>query len=69
MDFIKVAKLGTSVKEVALEGGSRVSDALNAAEVRADGFELRVNGNPVTGDAVLRTGDIVTLVPQIKGGL
>jgi len=68
MDFVKVAKLGTAVKEVAIDSGSVVEDALRAAEVTAEGFEIRINGNPVNLDSSIKTGDILTLVPQIKGG-
>jgi len=68
MDLIKVAKLGTAVKEVALDDGSDVGDALTAADIESDGFEVRVNGNPAELDTVLRSGDIITLIPQIKGG-
>lgn len=68
MDFIKVAKLGSAVKEVALDSGSTVGMALEAADVDAGDFEVRVNGNPVGNDALVRTGDVVTLVPKIKGG-
>jgi len=69
MDFVKVAKLGAAVKEVALEAGSDVGDALRAAEMNGDGFEVRLNGNPVDGGETVKSGDIVTLAPQIKGGM
>jgi sulfur carrier protein ThiS len=68
MDLIKVAKLGSAVKEVALDTGSNIGAALAAAEVDAGGFEVRLNGNPATTTTPVRSGDIVTLIPQIKGG-
>lgn len=69
MNLVKVAKLGTAVKEVALELTANVGDALRAAEIEAGGFEIRVNGNPVEATASVRSGDVITLVPQIKGGM
>jgi sulfur carrier protein ThiS len=68
MELVKVAKLGKKVEEVALESRSNVGDALKAANMTKDGFELRLNGKPVDTGATVRNGDIVTLVPQIKGG-
>lgn len=68
MNLVKVAKLGGAVKEVALENGATIRTALAAAGVSADGFEVRLNGAPAGLDTPVRSGDIVTLVPQIKGG-
>jgi sulfur carrier protein ThiS len=64
--LVKVAKLGAQVKEVMLAEGSEVGDALNAADYEADGFLVRVNGRAEYGK--LRSGDLVTLTPAIKGG-
>jgi|WetSurMetagenome_2_1015567.scaffolds.fasta_scaffold01396_24 sulfur carrier protein ThiS len=65
--MVKVAKLGTAVKEVMLGEGSSVNDALEAAEMEATGFQVRVNGREA-GGACLRSGDVITLVPAVKGG-
>lgn len=63
---VKVAKLGSVVKEVLLAEGSSVNDALAAADMSSDGFQVRVNGREFEG--TLHTGDTITLVPAIKGG-
>lgn len=68
MILVKVAQLGKKVEEVALEDGANVGAALAAAGFRADGFELRLNGATATAATAIRPGDVVTLVPQIKGG-
>jgi sulfur carrier protein ThiS len=68
MLFVKVAQLGAQVREVSLKVDATVDDAIDAADVDVAGFEVRLNGAPAEGDEVVRTGDIVTLVPQIKGG-
>ena len=69
--FVKVARLGSRVTEVYLpdSGEATVAAALAAAEVDPGGYDLRVNGAPTTPSAVLADGDVVTLVPPIKGGV
>lgn len=67
MELVKIAKLGSRVVEVSLENAT-VSDALRASGINAEGFELRVNGVPATLDTQLVESDVVTLVPQIRGG-
>lgn len=64
--FIKVAKLGSAVKEVMLEDGSSIEQALGAAGMLASGYQVRVNGRTECGR--LQDGDTITLVPSIKGG-
>jgi sulfur carrier protein ThiS len=68
MELVKVAKVGAKVEEVALDSGANVGDALRAAGVAPEGFELRLNGTPSPATAPVRGGDVITLVPQIKGG-
>lgn len=64
--FVKVAKLGSAVKEVMLADGASADAALGAADMSADGFQVRVNGRNPCGP--LKDGDTVTLVPAIKSG-
>lgn len=66
--LVKVARLGTAVQELALEAGAKVSDALNAADLSVENEEIRVNNNSATEQTLLQDGDIVTLVPKVKGG-
>ena len=63
---VKVAKLGSAIVEVLLSDGATVEDALEAADMDKDGFQVRVNGRTEYG--VLRSGDMITLVPAVKGG-
>lgn len=69
MNLIKVAKLGQRVVEVALDNGATVADAIAAAEVDDNRTQLRINGSPAEHDSVVTNGDIVTLIPSIKGGV
>lgn len=69
MITVKVARLGTAVVEVALAEGATVQDAINAAGLSVDGNEeLRINSETVRTTDEVEDGDIVTLVPKVKGG-
>ena len=66
--LVKVARLGTAVQELALEAGAKVVDALSAADLSVENEDIRVNNNSATEQTLLQDGDIVTLVPKVKGG-
>jgi sulfur carrier protein ThiS len=55
------------VTPVQVEDGASVAQALTAKGLTADGFDIRLNGQPTTADAVLHEGDSVILVKKIKG--
>ena len=38
-------------------------------EVTRNGVDVRVNGRPGLEDTVLEDGDVVTAIPQVKGGM
>ena len=66
--LVKVARLGTAVQEVALVDGQTVNDALIAADLAVENEDIRINNTTASTASVLRDGDIVTLVPKVKGG-
>jgi uncharacterized Zn ribbon protein len=66
--LVKVARLGTAVQELALTDNSSVMDALTAADLTVEEEDIRVNNASATTSTVLHNGDIVTLVPKVKGG-
>jgi len=66
--LVKVARLGTAVQEIALTEGQNVGQALTAADLSVENEEVRVNNTSASESTVLRNGDIVTLVPKVKGG-
>ena len=66
--LVKVARLGTAVQEIALTEGQTVGQALQAADLAVENEEIRVNNTDASETTVLRNGDIVTLVPKVKGG-
>jgi hypothetical protein len=66
--FVKIAKLGSKVVELYVEDGTTLAQALEVAEMSAEGFEPRVNGAIARETTVLTDGAIITMVPKIKGG-
>ena len=60
---------GQGVRPVTLDDGATVAQAIAAASLTADGFDVRVNGQPATQDQVLADGDSVVLARKIKGNL
>jgi len=67
--FVKVARLGDQVKEFFVEEGQTVGSLLDEVGIDPEGWDLRVNGVPSSRETPLEDGDIVTLVPPIKGGI
>jgi hypothetical protein len=67
--MVKVAPLGKSVSEVTVPVGSTVGDVLKAANVNPTATQdLRLNSQPARTADVVKNGDIITLVPAIRGG-
>lgn len=64
--IIRIARLGTSIKEVQLDAGC-VDDALAASGLSVEGFQIRLDGKIVGGRHPLQDGDIITLV--LAGGI
>ena len=66
---VRILQLGRRVIEHAGGPGLTVGSALEAVGLAAaEGLDLRVNGAPAEGATLLRNGDVVTLIPRIKGG-
>jgi len=68
MITVKVARLGNTVERVALNEGASVQDALTAADLAVDGEDVRINSSNAGLTDEVRNGDIITLVPKVKGG-
>jgi len=67
--FVKIAQIPGAVKEVALESGMTVKQALETGEFSTDlsGKSLQVNAAPATLETVLNDGDRVTIAAGAKG--
>lgn len=67
--FVKVARTGSSVQEVCLNGDRTVKGALDAYGVDIEKEDhIRVNGVPKSLEDGLKMGDIVTVAGRIQGG-
>lgn len=66
---IKVLCLGRSAKEVQLEEGATVEQAITESNFPKDtSYNRHVNGNHANDSDILNEGDVLTLVPNVKGG-
>lgn len=67
---VKVLTLGRAAREVELQDGATVADAISAAGAPKDSaYSRHLNGTPCFDSDVVVEGAVVTLVPAIKGGL
>ena len=68
--LVKVARLGNETKEIALEEGAKVRDALVAAgEEVYEGEELRIDGRVASEDDTVYDGDVIVIAPKSKQGV
>jgi sulfur carrier protein ThiS len=66
---VKVLCLGRSAKEMELSDGSTVEQAITESGFPKDhSYNRHVNGNHAMDSDLLNNGDVLTLVPQVKGG-
>ena len=67
---IRILQLGRRVVEHTAEPGATLAGVLENAGFGAapPGLDVRVNGATADGTRPLRDGDVVTLIPRIKGG-
>lgn len=68
--IVKIAPLGERVVEVNVETNTTIGDALDVADVMANGRDIRLNNTEATEDTMLTTeGSIITLAQRMKGGV
>jgi molybdopterin converting factor small subunit len=74
MATIKLVGFGR-ILEKQLEEGKTLGEILGDIaedlniEITRNGVDVRVNGAPGLEDTVLEDGDVVTAIPQVKGGM
>ncbi|MBU0691490.1 MoaD/ThiS family protein [bacterium] len=67
---VKVLCLGRSAKEIDVSEGCTVEQAIQQAGFPKDSsYSRHVNGSPAFDSDVLQDGNILTMVPAVKGGL
>ncbi len=66
---VKILCLGRAAKEIDLADNTTVEQAIGEAGFPKDSAYTRhVNGSPAFDTDVLKAGDVLTMVPQVKGG-
>jgi putative ubiquitin-RnfH superfamily antitoxin RatB of RatAB toxin-antitoxin module len=66
--FVKVIRVPGAVKEVGLEDGATVADALEAAELqKGENEALKVGSKNASLSDALSDGDIITISKGAKG--
>jgi hypothetical protein len=66
---VKIVQLGKGVLHWDLEDHTRVEASLTKLGITGGGMDLHVNGRPPQPAQELLDGDLVTIIPRIKGGL
>lgn len=66
---VVVAKLGEDSKVVRLPEGASVADAIKEAGFSAEGTTIHMNNEEVTLTAPVMNNSVITLTPEVKGGL
>ena len=65
----RVVVLGRSVRRVPVAPGMELRALLEAAEVDSAGRDLHVNGRPADLATPVAPGDLVTVIPRVRGGM
>ena len=65
--YVKVSRMGALVKEVCLENGEDVQGAIELAGETVGLSNVKVNGKLAETTDSLKDGDIILIVPAIKG--
>jgi hypothetical protein len=68
---IKIVQLGKQVHNYEGPAPCTVEEALRGAQVSIDHLrtDIRVNGESAKGSTPLHNGDMITVLPPIRGGL
>lgn len=65
---VRIVQLGRGVYKYAAEEGATIADGLAAAGISVEHMDVRVRGRPAKVEDLLHDGDLVTIIPLIKGG-
>ncbi len=67
---VKVLCLGRAAKEIEISDGVTVEQAIQQAGFPKDSSYTRhLNGSPCFDTDIMPEGSVLTLVPQVKGGI
>ena len=65
---VRVLKLGQGRKDVELDSGATLDEAVEASHFNSEGCSLSVNGLDAHSDSTVRENDLVVLTPRVEGG-
>ncbi len=65
---VRIVQLGKGVFLYRTDEIATVESGLSVAGINAVGMDVRVNSRPADPSQPLRDGDLVTVIPLIKGG-
>ena len=65
---VKIGRIGSPVKEVVLQAGATVQDALTAAGENVTNCTLKLRGQDITTSSVIGDGSLITILPNVKNG-
>jgi hypothetical protein len=65
---VKIVQLGKGILHWDLEDPTPVEASLVKLGIMGGGMDLHVNGRPPQPGQKLQDGDLVTIIPRIKGG-
>jgi sulfur carrier protein ThiS len=65
---VRIVQLGRGVFKYSAEDGATIAEGLEAAGISVEHMDVRVRGKPAKVEDLLRDGDLVTVIPLIKGG-
>jgi hypothetical protein len=65
---VRIVQLGRGVYKYEAQDGATIADGLEAAGISVEHMDVRVRGRPAQVEDLLRDGDLVTVIPLIKGG-
>lgn len=66
---VKIVQLGKGIVHWDLEDHTPVEASLTKLGITGGGMDLHVNGRSPQPGQKLQDGDLVTIIPRIKGGL
>ena len=65
--LVRVGTMPGKINEYAVLADATVKDVLEIADLTAEGYQIKINGEIATLDTPVGDGDLVLLVKQIKG--
>ena len=66
---VRLVQLGKQIQSFRVPEGGTLEQALSMGDIAAKaGMDIRVNGKKVAASYALQDGDLITVVPFIRGG-